>query len=74
LIAVIFFLWRDYRREDRLAARIETLEDEQREVLLPLVEKLCGSPHNFSSVAQPVMWPSSFLRRYFRVLSIFYAT
>ena len=38
LIAVIFFLWRDYRREDRLAARIETLEDEQREVLLPLVE------------------------------------
>ena len=39
LIAVIFFLWRDYRREDRLAARIETLEDEQREVLLPLVRK-----------------------------------
>ena len=38
-IAVIFFLWRDYRREDRLAARIETLEDEQRKVLLPLVEK-----------------------------------
>ena len=38
-IAVIFFLWRDYRREDRLAARIETLEDEQREVLLPLVDK-----------------------------------
>ena len=39
LIAVIFFLWRDYRREDRLAARIETLEDEQRDVLLPQVEK-----------------------------------
>lgn len=39
LIAVIFFLWRDYRREDRLATRIETLEDEQREILLPLVEK-----------------------------------
>ena len=38
-IAVLFFLWRDYRREDRLAARIETLEDEQREVLLPLLEK-----------------------------------
>lgn len=74
LIAVIFFLWRDYRREDRLAARIETLEDEQREVLLPLVEKLCGAPHNFSSVAQPVMWPSSLLRRYFSVLPIFCAT
>ena len=25
LIAVTFFLWRDYRLEDRLAARIETL-------------------------------------------------
>jgi hypothetical protein len=39
LIAVIFFLWRDYRREDRLVARIETLEDQQQDVLLPLVEK-----------------------------------
>ena len=38
-IAVVFFLWRDYRREDRLATRIDTLEDEQREILLPLVEK-----------------------------------
>ena len=39
LIAVVFFLWRDYRREDRLVARIETLEDQQQDVLLPLVEK-----------------------------------
>ena len=38
-IAVVFFLWRDYRREDRLATRIDTLEDEQREILLPLIEK-----------------------------------
>jgi len=37
LIAVIFFLWRDYRREDRLTTRIKELEDEQRKVILPLV-------------------------------------
>jgi len=37
LLAVIFFLWRDYRREDRLLTRINVLEDEQRTVILPLV-------------------------------------
>lgn len=37
--AVLFFIWRDWRREDRLATRIEKLEDEQREVILPLVER-----------------------------------
>lgn len=36
---VIFFLWRDVKREDRLSGRIEKLEDEQREVILPLVQK-----------------------------------
>lgn len=36
---VLFFIWRDVRREDRMSTRIEKLEDEQREVLLPLVEK-----------------------------------
>ena len=38
LLAVIFFLWRDYRREDRLLTRITVLEDEQRTVILPLVQ------------------------------------
>jgi len=38
LLAVIFFLWRDYRREDRLLTRITVLEDEQRTVILPLVK------------------------------------
>lgn len=37
-VAVIFFLWRDYRREDRLSKRIDLLEDEQRNTLLPLVK------------------------------------
>lgn len=37
-LAVIFFLWRDYKREDRLAKRIDELENEQRNVVLPLVK------------------------------------
>lgn len=36
-LAVVFFLWRDYKREDRLSRRIDELENEQREVVLPLV-------------------------------------
>ena len=35
----VFFIWRDWKREDRLTTRIEKLEDEQREIILPLVEK-----------------------------------
>ena len=35
----VFVLFRDYRREDRLTTRIEKLEDEQRETILPLVER-----------------------------------
>jgi hypothetical protein len=35
--AVVFFIWRDFRREDKLSTRIKELEDEQREVILPLV-------------------------------------
>ncbi len=35
----LWFLYRDWKREDRLTARIEKLEDEQRNVILPLVEK-----------------------------------
>lgn len=39
LIAVLFFMWRDWQREDRLTTRINELEDEQRKVVMPLVEK-----------------------------------
>ncbi len=37
--ACFFFIWRDWKREDRLSKRIETLETQQTEVLLPLVAK-----------------------------------
>lgn len=37
--AVLFFIWRDWKREDRLTTRIEKLEDETRKVIIPLVEK-----------------------------------
>lgn len=36
-LAVVFFLWRDWKREDRLSNRLDQLEDEQRQVILPLV-------------------------------------
>jgi hypothetical protein len=39
LVAVIFFIWRDYKREDKLSKRIEQLETEQRDVILPLVRE-----------------------------------
>jgi hypothetical protein len=35
---------------------------------------LCDRPHNSPSVAQSVMWPSPFLRRYFSVSLVFCAT
>jgi len=38
-IVVVFFVWRDYRREDKLTSRVEQLEREQTEVLMPLVQK-----------------------------------
>lgn len=37
--AVLFFIWRDWKREDRLSTRIEKIEDETRSIILPLVEK-----------------------------------
>ncbi len=37
-LAVVFFLWRDWRREDRYSDRLDELENEQREVILPLVK------------------------------------
>lgn len=39
LLAVIFFLWRDWKREDRLSKRINMLEDETRNIILPLVKE-----------------------------------
>jgi len=74
VLVVAYLLWQGWVRECRMNKRIVRLEDEQRGVLMPLVERLCGGPHNRSSVAQPVMWRSSFLPRYFSVSPVFCAT
>jgi hypothetical protein len=37
LLAVLFFIWRDWKREEKLTDRITNLETEYREVLVPLV-------------------------------------
>lgn len=39
VLAVAFFLWQGWVREGRLSKRIEKLEDEQRGLLMPLVER-----------------------------------
>jgi len=39
LVAVVFFIWRDARREDRLCQRINQLEAEQRDIIMPLVKE-----------------------------------
>jgi len=36
---LLFFVWRDWRREDLLSSKIEKLEDYQRKTLFSLVEK-----------------------------------
>ena len=36
---VLFFIWRDWKREDHLTNRIEKLEDYQRDTLVGLVDK-----------------------------------
>ena len=38
LLAVLFFMYRDWRREELLFGRINTLETETREVLIPMVK------------------------------------
>jgi hypothetical protein len=38
VLAVAFFIWRDWKREDKLTKRISTLEDEYRSVLLPIIK------------------------------------
>ena len=38
-LVVGFFLWQNWLRELRMSRRIDKLEDEQRSVLLPMVER-----------------------------------
>jgi hypothetical protein len=39
VLVVGFFLWQNWLRELRMSNRINKLEDEQRKVLLPMVER-----------------------------------
>ena len=39
LLVLAFFLWKDWRRETRLQDRVDALEKEHKDVILPLVEK-----------------------------------
>jgi len=39
LVVTAFFLWQGWVRENRLCDRIDDLEDEQRKVLMPLIER-----------------------------------
>ena len=36
---IVFFIWRDWKRESQLFERIKKLEDYQREILISLIEK-----------------------------------
>ena len=36
---VLFFIWRDWKREDALSSRVAKLEDYQRDTLVNLVER-----------------------------------
>ena len=36
---ILFFIWRDWKREDTLTARVESLDKYQRETLVSLVER-----------------------------------
>ena len=39
VLVVAFFLWQGWCRENRMSARITKLEDDYKQILLPLVEK-----------------------------------
>jgi heme/copper-type cytochrome/quinol oxidase subunit 2 len=39
VVTLIFFLWKDWKRENRLQDRVEALEKEHKEIILPLLEK-----------------------------------
>ena len=39
VVTLGFFLWKDWRREVRLQDRVEKLEKEQKEIILPLVSQ-----------------------------------
>jgi hypothetical protein len=39
VLVVVYLLWQGWNRETRMGSRIDRLEDDQRNVLLPMVER-----------------------------------
>ena len=39
LLILGFFIWKDWKREDHLQGRIDKLEQDQKEIMLPMIEK-----------------------------------
>jgi DNA adenine methylase len=68
--------WRARLQRVKLECRPwqDILDRYDRDGTLLYLDPLCCPQHNGSSVAQAVMWPSSFLRPYFSVSPIFCAT
>ena len=57
---VLFFIWRDWRREDALSARVEKLEDYQRDTLVSLVDR---STTALSQNAECLSWVARVMER-----------
>jgi hypothetical protein len=38
LCVLVFFIWKDWRRETRLQDRIEKLEQDQKDIILPMMQ------------------------------------
>ena len=57
---LIFFVWRDWRREDRLSARVEKRETYQKETLGQLVEK---STESIAQSSEIIKWVGRILER-----------
>jgi len=55
---IIFFIWRDWKREDTLMVRITNLEDYQKDTLVKLVESTT------SVIAQNTSIITSILKRF----------
>jgi predicted double-glycine peptidase len=77
LVSVLVFAGLE-EREDRVAMLARTTHNGTSTTGILRVMQyyglLCGGPHNKPSVAHSVMWPSSFLRRYFSVSPTLCAT
>jgi len=56
---ILFFIWRDWKREDRLVARVEALEKYQQDTLESLVrENIAVIAHN----TEQLKWTSTLIQ------------